>query len=402
MIQKEVILPKLYDCNGEITEQWFVYFSVFNPGTGRMKVFRKYKGFAELKTAEERRKFAKKTIAYWKRKLLNGWNPFFENDKVKYANLLKYNYDTARTGNAVETSRNFEYYSSLYLDYVLNDLSRSKATYTCYKSKLRIFGQYLKEKRIDKVSVRFYNKETILDFNRWLRDKRKLSGGALNDYNDQLKRFFSWLIEQRSAITENPLEGMHREKRKPVHHKAYNETYTEMLQKAIEPKDPWLWLMVRMIFNCFTRPKELRFLQMKHINWIDGTILVPADIAKNNRDGIVTIPEYLLQILHDFGYHTYPAEYYFMSVARKPGPAPVSKNFLYNQLKPYLVRLNLPKGFTLYSWKHTGVQRLARAKVDLMYIKNQLRHASYDQMLPYIEELLAQANEEIKSRAPRI
>lgn len=61
-----------------------------------------------------------------------------------------------------------------------------------------------------------------------------------------------------------------------------------------------------------------------------------------------------------------------------------------------------PEGFTLYSWKHTGVQQLAKKKVSLMFIKAQLGHASYDQMIPYIEELLAQGNDEIKYDAPRL
>jgi len=120
MIRREVILPKLNHCKGDISRQWFVYFSVKNPATGRMQVFRKYEGFSDYKTAEDRRKHAKKLILKWSRKLLSGWNPFFEADIVKFASRIKYDQDARKQGREVESTRNYEYYSSKYLDYVKN------------------------------------------------------------------------------------------------------------------------------------------------------------------------------------------------------------------------------------------------------------------------------------------
>jgi hypothetical protein len=37
-----------------------------------------------------------------------------------------------------------------------------------------------------------------------------------------------------------------------------------------------------------------------------------------------------------------------------------------------------------------------------MYIKAQLGHASYDQMLPYIEEMMTQGNDDIRHKAPAL
>lgn len=402
MIKKEVIFPKLNHCQGDMSRQWFIYFSVFNPATGKMQVFRKYDGFTALHTPEERHDHARKLIKKWRTKLLNGYNPFFEQDKVKYASAIKYDVAGRSGGFQVETTRNFEYYSSVYLDHVKNTLKRRGGTYTTYKSKLRIFGQYLKKKRIDKVAIRFYNLDTIKEFNKYLIEERSLHGKALNDYNEMLKRFFKYLIEEQHHISENPVTGIRRYDEKPVHHKAYNSAYLTILKNTIEKEDPWLWLMLRMIFNCFLRPKELRFLQMKHINWTDGTIHITSDIAKNKKEGIVTIPDYLFRMLIEKGWQHYPADYYFMTLKKHPAPEKVSKNYLYNKLKGYLKRLNIPDGYVLYSFKHTGVQQLAKRNVPLMFIKGQLRHSSYDQMLPYIDELLSQSNDEIRFNSPEI
>jgi integrase len=66
------------------------------------------------------------------------------------------------------------------------------------------------------------------------------------------------------------------------------------------------------------------------------------------------------------------------------------------------MELNLPHGYDLYSWKHTGVQRLLLASVDIKFIQLQLGHRSLDEMIPYCDELRSQANEEIRIKAPRL
>lgn len=143
-------------------------------------------------------------------------------------------------------------------------------------------------------------------------------------------------------------------------------------------------------------------LQMKHFNWSDGTIQMPAEISKNKRERLITIPNYLLKIFIKKGYPDFPPDYYLMSLNEEPGPEMVHRNWLYRKLKTVFKEMNLPKGYTLYSFKHTGVQQLARNKVDLVYIKGQLGHKSLDEMLPYIEELLMQGNDEIRYKSPAI
>lgn len=402
MIKKEVILPKLNDAAGNINGNWFVYYSVFDPAKGKMKAFRIYDGFKKLNTEAERYKHATKLIRKWKLKLLKGWNPFFEQDKVKYASLIRYETDARRGQHVIDSTRNFEYYSSRYLHFVKNIIKREPSTYTSYKSKLRIFGQFLSKKGIDKVNVRFYNQDTIKDFNEYLIKERGLDGKSLNDYNETLNRFWKHLINEEKSLTHNPVTGIRRYKETPVHHLAFNLHQINMLRNAIEPVNPIVWLKLKMLYSTLLRPNELRLIQMKHFSWSDGTIRLPADIAKNDRARMITIPDHLYTELIMKGYDKYPDEFYFSTSGSEPGPKHASKNFLYNKFKHYLVTLNFQKGYTLYSWKHTGVQMMKRSGIDNMYIKAQLGHASYDQMLPYIEEMMTQGNDDIRHKAPAL
>jgi len=402
MIKKEVILPKMNDCKGVISRQWFVYFSVLNPATGRMKVFRKYEGFSDFKTEKERRVHGRKILKKWEKKLLSGWNPFFEQEKFKYASLIRYDINAKNNGNVVESPKNFEYFSTRYLIHIKEVLKLRPSSYTTYKSKLRNFNFYLKERGLDKINLRFFNYDTISEFNKWLMTKRKLEGQGINEYNEALNRFFKYMIKEERYLASNPIDDVIRYQEKTASHKAFNETYIKEIRKIVEAQSPFVWIMCRMIFSCFTRPKELRLLQIKHFNWADGTIFMPADISKNKRDRLITIPDYLLKIFIEKGFNRFPADYYIMSLNEEPGPEMVHRNWLYRKLKKVFVELKLPKGYTLYSFKHTGVQQLARNKVDLIYIKGQLGHKSLDEMLPYVEELLMQGNDEIRYKSTEI
>lgn len=94
---------------------------------------------------------------------------------------------------------------------------------------------------------------------------------------------------------------------------------------------------------------------------------------------------------------------YKLSRAKHPGPEQVGKNFFYNRMKKYLIDLKIPRGYVLYSWKHTGAQQLARNKdIPLVFIMSQLRHSSLDEMIPYLNGLLAQGNDEIRKNAPEL
>ncbi|MHC1775735.1 MAG: tyrosine-type recombinase/integrase [Lentimicrobium sp.] len=403
MIKKEVILPKLYDANGSTKSQWFIYYSILQPGTGKMVRFKIMDGFKELKTIEEKNEHAKKLIQKWNRKLMNGYNPFFEQDKIKYASRIKYDQEARKTGRIIETEKNITYYVSLYLDYIKNDVKLRPATYTTYKSKLRILCQWLETKEIHSCQVRFYNIDTINLFNTYLKDVRNLSGKSLNEFNAVLHGFFQYLIREKKGVCyENPVSGVRRYDEKNAHHKAYSTGYIDKIKDTISERDPWLWLMIKVLFNTLLRPKELRYLQMKHFDWMDGIIHLPGEVSKNHNDRTVTLPVHLVDDLKKAGYDKVDPELYFFSGKKVPGEKPASKNHLYNCMKRILEELKVPEGFTLYSWKHTGVQQLAKKKVSLMFIKAQLGHASYDQMIPYIEELLAQGNDEIKYDAPRL
>lgn len=88
--QKILILPRLHTYDGDVSKQWFVYYSYRDPSTGKMKRFRIYDGFAELQTKKQKLQHGQGMVESLKEKLLNGWTPFEDRSKVIYSDDLVY------------------------------------------------------------------------------------------------------------------------------------------------------------------------------------------------------------------------------------------------------------------------------------------------------------------------
>lgn len=73
---KLITLPQLNDCGGDIKKRWFVYYSVKDPRTGKMKRFKYYKGLNKIKVSKARYAKSVEIINELSGKLKSGWNPF--------------------------------------------------------------------------------------------------------------------------------------------------------------------------------------------------------------------------------------------------------------------------------------------------------------------------------------
>ena len=62
---RNIHLPKLHDYSGDISRQWFIYFSFRDPATDKMKRFKIYEGFTERKTSAEKYAHAKSLIKHY-------------------------------------------------------------------------------------------------------------------------------------------------------------------------------------------------------------------------------------------------------------------------------------------------------------------------------------------------
>lgn len=399
--KKIVITPKLYNGTGSVESDWFVYYSILNPFTNKLERFRVRKGFAKCLSVEEKQAHAKSLIQDLDHKLRSGWTPFLSDENVIYEDDLQYKRLTTRIRKVRGSVTTFNLLASKFLkEIVVTDVAHE--TMNTYRSKLRIFERWLIEKGYDSYDISGLTLKESNEFYCELIGYRKVSAGTRGNYIMLLKQVWDFAIAKKFCKS-NIWSCFKIEKNRHVTPSStYSDAQMRALSAIIIAKDPQLWIAVKFIFHCFTRPKELRFLQIKHIDFESGRLTIPALISKNNRTRVVDIPDYFLEELIELGWSNCYGEYYLISTLQHPGPRHVSKNYLYRHFDVYRKELKIPADVKFYGIKHTGVKKLALAGIDYIQLKNQLGHASLDQVISYAKELLGTSSELIKKRSPRI
>jgi site-specific recombinase XerD len=386
-----VILPKLYSWGDDAAKNWFVYYSYRDPNVDKMKGFRVYKGFAKYKTAEEKNKHGKKLIKEIKKKLKNGWTPFVNADVI-YQDSIQYQ----RDDNKGKRGKGLNYYTNKYLESLIGI---RPATYTSYKSKFRCFEKFIKETTDLKNSIHDLEKKHADQFQKHLARKRNLKNKTINEYNVLLKTFFKKLIND-GVVKQSPFAHLKKRDEETIKPRIYSkEILTKIITEA-KQSDRQLYLVLQIIYSCFIRPGELRYIQIKDIDFSTGFIRIRADVSKVKKQRMSVVPDYVMAQIRDLYMDKYDDELYLISSKGEPGKTPVSRNYLYTRFVNLKKRAGIPKGYIMYAFKHTGMVDLKRAGADWLAIRNQAGHKSLDQTIEYTTELMGDNNTFIREKSP--
>ena len=200
---KLIIFPKHHDCSGDLGKQWFVYFSCRNPKSGKMVRFRHYDGLSGA-DPEERYRKAEEMIHHFTSKLQNGWMPF-DQLEVTYSDSLQYKtvselFDRRKAGN-----RTFKVWVSRFLERL--EPAVSLATYQTYQSKYRIFSLWLDRVGLADNDLSTIDQPVVTDFIKFLINARKLSKNSIKKYEQNLKTFFDFVIDNKVMVV-NPVYNL--------------------------------------------------------------------------------------------------------------------------------------------------------------------------------------------------
>lgn len=367
-------LPKLNDCQGDLKKKWFVYFSVRKPSTGCMVRFRKYNELHKCKTKPERYKCAYDQMKYWTERLQSGWRPFQVGSNIKYKDQLQYINYVAIYGQSIAEERTINYYASKFL---VQNQGLDEATIITYRSKLRIFSQWLDLYGYSQVDIAEISQEIIFDFFNFIVNVKKRSRNTVKKYRQLMVRVFDLAI-QDEVIHASPIQNLPactREIDKSAHpiHPYDIVTFLE----AIDARDEQLGLFVRFEYNCFMRPKELRHMKIKWIDFVSGTIVTPRDILKSRHDRVTVIPRTFLQKLRTHNcLPDFDKEYYVFGNGRMPGTVMTSKNTFRNRFVAFRKALNMPIEYKLYSFKHSGNVKAEQMDIPMVDRMHQNGHTS--------------------------
>jgi Site-specific recombinase XerD len=399
--RKKIILPKLNDCGGDLTKQWYIEYSVRNPKDDNMERFRIYEGFKDLKTAEERRVYAEREIKSYAEKLQDGWTPY-DSDLYIFEDLLEYeNVITHISGQKIKST---SYLHKLFSDYLINKRPEvNDKTFQNYKSKLAMFWAWLRTEGKGNMVPEMVDTDLIVDYLKSMANTKSLSRQSIKQYQMVLHNFFEYVRGKR-IIRVNPVESIPR-MGKVVDFAPYPIPKKDRatLSKYIKANDPQLWLACCLMYYTAIRPgEEIRRLKINHINLISRKIIIHSTTAKNNDTETIDMPEQLYVELIKYGVGDTDGSLFLFGKKGRPGEMPLGRNNLVNRFNDIRDHLKMPNSYKFYSWKHSGAEALADAGVDMWVIQAHLRHKSIETTEHYTRKRLGKRNDRIKNAFPDI
>lgn len=396
---KICILPKLYNCGGDITRQWFIFYSFRNPETKRMIRFRVYDGFTECRTKKAKYEHGEKMVKKYTEMLIGGWNPFTDGSNAIYEDNLTFETVTTKYKNLRSNNKTFNYYYNLYLPEV-NGLSEK--TYRNYVSKFRIFDAWLQKNNIADNDLRAIDHDIIVKFFLYLINEIRLSKITISKYSQILSRFFGWAVKNKHLKSSPVFELPVTSRVKDMAPRPINDYDIERIACKIKETDPQLWLAVQLEYYCLLRPgSEIRLAKVKWFDLARGTISVPNELIKTKKNKIVIIPNQFREfLLNDLKLHNYPLDFYVIGTNGIPGINHVGANNLRNRFNKIRDELNLPKEYKLYSFKHTGNSRLVDTSIPFYHIQRQNGHTSIRSTEQYIKNKIGFKSTELQNNFP--
>jgi integrase len=399
MTNKIAILPQLYTAGDNLKKDWFVFYSYFNSKTGKLKRFRIYKGLSKSFSKEERLQNAQSIINEYTCKLKSGWNPFLDEKTIYRQSYEKID---RKIEELRKTNKCFSYFSERFLKENNNVLEPSSIW--SYKSQFNTFLKFLREKGFEQVDINYYPNNIAEEFIiEYLKNRLNRSNTTANNYIIAMSRIYQYFMQKENSYIEfNPFKKMKKLKQYSKPARYFKTATIEKLKTIIINHDPQLWLAILFQYYTFIRPKEIRLLQIRHINIEDAIIHLDSNVSKNKKNQTVVIPKPFLDFLKQIKVDQWPDDYYIISLKGHPHIKGVSKNYLGDHFRKIRDGLGLSKDFKFYSWKHTGAISLTRTGVSVREIQDHLRHHSLEVVQVYLQQLRSSDSIEIREKFPEI
>lgn len=362
-------------------KRWYVEYYSFDPDQQQMH--RKRISVPYIKPISARRQYAGDMALEINAKLAKGWNPF----------IAVSNPNTYVLFNEVCE----KYYRYLY-KLTEEDIMRPK-TYNGYTSFLNVFRNW--NDSLDKPVTYIYQlkSELVSDFLDYLWMDAGKSARTRDNYLGWFKSFSTWLMEKK-YINEDLTAGISTVQGKKKAAKNRTVIPKEVMLQVknyCEEHNRHFLLACYIEYYCFIRPKEMSYIRIEDISVSRGTIAVSADVSKNRKGAVVTLPDCVLKYMIELKVLEQPSEYYLFGEDFKPNrnyhPPKHFGDFWTLKMKK---ALKLPSEYKFYSLKDTGITDLIKANTDLLSVRDQARHHSLQMTDLYTPLESREANDAIR------
>lgn len=335
----------------------YVDFMAYEPVSGRMK--RKKIMLGRIKGKKAQREYAYGIIQRLMEKLLDGWNPWMDANKVSEYTA----FDVA--------CRDYK----TYISRLTKEESLREESYISYCSYLKVFENWAAKK----VKYVFQlDKQLMSEFLDYVFVERGNSIQTRNNYLAWLRTFSSWLL-QHDLVSANPTAGLvlinkrNRHKNRTV---ISNEDL-KRIHEYLEKHNRHFLLACYFLHYVFVRPREMSYIKIGDINLSGPTLKLHGKRTKNYNDAVLTLPKKVVTLLLDLGVMSQPSGYYLFSSGFTPGRERCSEKQFRDYWNSHVRKdLGFPSELKFYSLKDTGITNMLKSNMDVLTVRDQARHSS--------------------------
>jgi integrase len=400
--KQEIIWPHLNDAGGDMKGTWYIEYALRNPVTDKMERVRHYDKFKDFDTDRERRLYAKKIIKRITNEINSGKKGYCR--EIEYDDLLRSGGNRSTFGRKKKTfTGSAKFYLSDFIKYKTTEITEKSLE--TYRSKLRIFLEYLECEKMSDKPVLLISNQLVIDFMKSLVEKKSLARKSVEKYQQILYSFFKYLIVNRKIEMQNPVLNIPRMGLLKDEGAAAIPAYLRRkLTELIKREDPQLFMAINFIYYMAIRPgTELRLMKLKQINYDSHTVVVNNYMSKNGRTEVIDIPDRLYDLITEkWHLQNLNQEFYLLGKEGIPGTKHLGKNTMRIRFNAFRDRLKLPKSIKYYSRKHSGAQEPADNGTSIYELQRHLRHHDISTTEQYLKKRIGQRSSKIKHAFPEI
>lgn len=287
-------------------------------------------------------------------------------------------------------------------DFLLEkEIGNGFKTYQSYQSHAYVFINWLKRQGMDNIPIRKITSEIVREFFFYLGKERGLDRPTCEKYFLHLRLLF-YHAQKIGEIDKIPFDLVAFPRKKKDQGAAMiHQSHLKSLLLEIKEHDPQLFLACMIQYYCFIRPgKELRLMKVGDIDLALGLITIQQENAKNRLKQVVTMPQQIIDICYEYGIDTANKSLYVFGKRKQFNTKPVSVNMLRCRFNQFRDKMELPKSYKFYSFKHTGASNLHLSGISMRELMDQLRHTKLDATQHYLKKHCGIINNRIREHFP--
>ena len=363
---------------------WIISFYAYDPLRGELRR-KRIRVSPKFNKVSDRRRYANSLIERITQQLQQGWNPW-----INYTTEQNY----ATWQDACDAYRR-------YLDRQIEENMLREKTRYGYLRMLDMFNSW-NAKQVQPVYFAYqFDYRTLVRFTDWLWIEKKRSATTRDNYVTWLKLIGSFMKEKQFC-DNNPADSLKmigKKVRRSKNRTVIPKEQMIHLSQWCARNNPHFQLACYILYYCFVRPREMTYIQIRHLNIYKGTLFIPGMNSKNGKSATVTLPDKVVRLMLDLDVFSAPDDYYLFSRNMRPGKTHVSpkqfSDYWTSRVRPQLC---FPVQWKFYSLKDTGITDLIQDNTDLLSVRNQARHHSLLMTDIYTPHDIADANEMIRHR----